>query len=43
MRYTVLEGRSIYDIDYSLAQKGYIQPGAYISYVTNIQEIQRLA
>ncbi|MDR3169865.1 MAG: endolytic transglycosylase MltG [Candidatus Peribacteria bacterium] len=41
--YTVLEGRSIYDIDDDLAKKGYIQPGEYIAYTTNPEKISELA
>lgn len=43
LRYTVLEGRSIYDIDADLANKGYIQPGEYISYTTNPDKITELS
>lgn len=42
LRVTILEGRSIYDIDEALARKGYITPGAYISYVTNPNTIAEL-
>jgi UPF0755 protein len=41
--YTVLEGRSIYDIDDDLAKKGYIQPGTYITYTTNPEKIAELS
>jgi UPF0755 protein len=41
--YTVLEGRSIYDIDDDLAKKGYIQPGEYIAYTTNPEKIAELS
>lgn len=37
--YTVLEWRSIYDIDADLAKKWYISEGDYISYVTNPAKI----
>jgi len=35
IRYTVLEWRSIYDIDYYLSQKWYIKTWEYISFVTD--------
>jgi len=35
LRLTILEGRSIYDIDQALARKGYITDGDYIRFVTN--------
>ena len=42
VRFTVLEGRSIYDIDASLAQKGFADPGAYIAYVSSPELIAKL-
>jgi UPF0755 protein len=41
--YTVLEGRSIYDIDADLMAKGYIDEGEYIAYVTNAEKIAELS
>ena len=41
--YTVLEWRSIYDIDDNLAKKGYIQPWAFIAYTTNPDKIAELS
>ncbi len=35
LRLTILEGRSIYDIDQALANKWYTQPGEYISFVSD--------
>lgn len=43
IKYTVLEGWSIYDIDADLASKGYISAGEYISYVTNMDKIKALS
>ncbi len=40
VRYTVLEGRSIYDIDADLATKWLIQAWEYVSYVNNYLRIQ---
>ncbi len=40
-RYTVLEWRSIYDIDANLTQKWFIQAGEYISFVTDPIYISR--
>lgn len=42
VRYTVLEWRSIYDIDADLATKWFIQAGDYIRYVTDYTTIQQL-
>jgi len=42
IRLTILEGRSIYDIDEALARKNYITPGDYIAYVTNRENIVTL-
>ena len=41
--YTVLEWRSIYDIDADLTSKWYISEGEYISYVTNPNKISELS
>ncbi len=41
--YTVLEWRSIYDIDADLAAKWYIDEWEYISYVTNSAKISELS
>ncbi len=41
LNFTVLEGRSIYDIDDNLTKKWYIQAGEYITATTNISEIQQ--
>jgi hypothetical protein len=35
IRLTILEGRSIYDIDEALARKGYITGGDFVDYVTD--------
>ncbi len=40
--YTVLEWRSIYDIDSDLTKKGYISAGQYISYVSDSNFISQL-
>ncbi|MFZ2151404.1 MAG: endolytic transglycosylase MltG [Candidatus Absconditicoccaceae bacterium] len=40
-RYTILEGRSIYDIDADLTKKGFIQAGEYISFVTDLDIISK--
>lgn len=40
--YTVLEWRSIYDIDSNLTKKGYISAGQYISYVSDYNFIHQL-
>lgn len=42
VRYTVLEWRSVYDIDADLASRGLISAGEYISYVNNYARIQEL-
>jgi len=42
IRLTLLEGRSIYDIDEALTRKWYITPWAYIQYVTNYGTISEL-
>ena len=42
LRLTILEGRSIYDIDEALTRKWYIQPGEFIAYVTNAENIAAL-
>jgi cell division protein YceG involved in septum cleavage len=42
LRLTILEGRSIYDIDEALARKGYITGGDFVSYVTNYGTISEL-
>lgn len=34
-RYTILEGRSSYDIDADLVKKWFIQPGEYLSYIND--------
>ncbi|MEI6672810.1 MAG: hypothetical protein WCL02_05815 [bacterium] len=39
LRLTILEGRSIYDIDEALTRKGYISAGEYITYVTDTNNI----
>lgn len=41
IRYTVLEWRSIYDIDYDLTKKWYIDEWEYISFVTDSTYISR--
>jgi UPF0755 protein len=41
--YTVLEGRSIYDIDADLTAKGYISEGEYVAYVINPDKIAELS
>ena len=44
IRVTILEGRSIYDIDEALTRKDYITPGEYLAYVSNpafINQINR--
>ena len=41
LRLTILEGRSIYDIDEALARKGYITAGAFIEYTTNADTIAK--
>jgi len=44
IRITILEGRSIYDIDEALTRKSYITPGEYLAYVSNpafINQINR--
>lgn len=43
VRFTVLEWRSIYDIDATLAEKWFTQPGAYIAYVSSGDTIQKAA
>ncbi|MBO4203618.1 endolytic transglycosylase MltG [bacterium] len=43
LKYRILEGRSIYDIDADLAARGYIQEGEYINYVTNPDKIAELS
>ncbi len=40
-RLTILEWRSIYDIDEMLVKKWYSDPGAYIAYVTDPRVIER--
>lgn len=40
-RYTVLEWRSIYDIDADLAKKWFIQAGEYISFATDFEIISK--
>lgn len=42
LRLTILEGRSIYDIDQALARKWYINPGEYIAYVSNPEFINQI-
>jgi UPF0755 protein len=42
IRLTILEGRSIYDIDEALARKNYITGGDYIAHVTNPGVIEKL-
>lgn len=42
IRVTILEGRSIYDIDEALTRKGYIQPGEYLAYVSNSENINKI-
>lgn len=42
IRYTVLEGRSIYDIDADLIKKWYIEAWDYISYVSDLWNISDL-
>lgn len=41
--YTVLEGRSIYDIDYDLTQKGLLKQWEYIAYVQDKNNIAELS
>ena len=42
LRLTILEGRSIYDIDQALARKWYITGGDFIDYVTDYGTISKL-
>jgi len=42
LRLTILEGRSIYDIDEALTRKWYITPWAYMQYVTDYGTISAL-
>ncbi len=42
LRVTLLEGRSIYDIDEALSRKWYITPGMYLNYVTDQANIAAL-
>lgn len=42
LRLTILEGRSIYDIDEALTRKGYITAGEYLSYVRDTNNIVTL-
>ena len=42
IRLTILEGRSIYDIDEALARKWYITGGDFVNYVTNTNNITQL-
>ena len=42
LRLTILEGRSIYDIDEALTRKWYITPWTYINYVTDQSNIGTL-
>lgn len=42
IRLTLLEGRSIYDIDEALTRKWYITPWAYVAYVNNYATISEL-
>lgn len=35
VRYTILEWRSIYDIDHDLANKGYIEPGEFLAFIND--------
>ena len=42
IRLTILEGRSIYDIDEALTRKWYITPWAYVAYVNNYATISEL-
>ncbi len=42
LRLTILEGRSLYDIDEMLTKKGYISAGDFIDYVTNYENIAAL-
>jgi len=42
IRVTILEGRSIYDIDQALTKKWYIGAGEYVAHVTNINIIAEL-
>ncbi len=42
LRLTILEGRSIYDIDEALARKNYITGGEFIAYVTDTNIIAQL-
>jgi len=42
LRLTILEGRSIYDIDEALARKWYITGGDFVKYVTNTNNITQL-
>jgi len=39
LRLTILEGRSIYDIDEALTRKGYITAGEYLAYVRDTNNI----
>lgn len=42
IRYTVLEGRSIYDIDEDLVKKWYANPGDFVKYVSDYGTISAL-
>ncbi len=43
VRFTVLEWRSIYDVDKSLTEKNFIDEGQYVTYVSSGEVIQRAA
>lgn len=43
VRYTVLEGRSVYDIDADMTNKWLINEGDFLSYVTDQANIQKLS
>ncbi len=42
LRLTILEGRSIYDIDEALTRKGYITPWSYVQYLNDTNTITSL-
>jgi len=43
IRYTILEGRSIYDIDEDLVKKWYAQKGEFVNYVSSYGTISELS
>ena len=42
LSYTVLEGRSIYDVDHNLAQKDLIEEGEYLTQVLSLELISEM-